>query len=723
MTHRSAQSTFHRDIRCTCYQEKNKWTITNINQFISILATKVVLHSSRLLTKLAKTSRAQCTSRGYLFTMKKYTIIFTYYFFFQIPIIFSQFLDVSRSELNGSLSCFVNFVTSKNYTNEKKIYSIESFDLYTLIYTVYEVRDTPWLLDDHDDDEVDNGLDETLDFILRDKTYFRNHVKHRDNCIIFFIYANTFLDVINAISYSGYGKTDETLFFVQAPGVNQENEIIREFKINLFDSDVNSFHAPIVFFSLANSAIFCYFCPTDKIQSIRQRDLQSMRKLNFQLNSEGYQNAIVPLDADELPMESACFKLNAQTRDEYLRMVGTCSGAKFVLLMELKRILNYTLHWTGRTPRSSWFLQFRPSELLGQATSLDIVENRGSFFISDQRNLRIIACMNSNELFEFDYSVLTVIKWPLAAALMVQCLVIAFIYKNLCRGFDLLWLLIEITPEKYHPRKILVAILIPFAIISIIYQSHLSSDSVTLIDFPTLLVLFRKYKYKLRVRDDGAYTLIDTYISRRLKKTMVTFSGYKTFYDLFYHGADVSFRVVLTTVKIMARKRLAVFEIDLMHLMEFIGNGMVLVGDNYYCQSHDANNLFSMPATDSDRFWSYMGTRMTKFWRFALEGRILQRIESLYFEGVRSRGFDGVSIRESERFKISKALGLNSTLGYTYYASLALLSINLAIYFTIKKRPYWLWKMSSIFKRRVVPVRKNDRTQLRGVAELNLGGA
>ncbi len=183
-------------------------------------------------------------------------------------------------------SCIVNIIKSSTLQRIPVVpnYSSTKF-LHT--YTIHSVSSLKFEISE----ESIVKQNQAITFKLG---YLRLTNKYIECPIIFLLFTNDNLfEMLYAIQKSGFGKSEDALFFTQVSILNKRNiRIISHVLSRLPGSKFKPFNAQVLFFDFAriNLHIMCYFCDSNfgQIHALRSNQLREIVLSGASLNSNGY---------------------------------------------------------------------------------------------------------------------------------------------------------------------------------------------------------------------------------------------------------------------------------------------------------------------------------------------------------------------------------------------------------------------------------------------------
>ncbi|CAL8136167.1 unnamed protein product [Orchesella dallaii] len=144
---------------------------------------------------------------------------------------------------------------------------------------------------------------EIVNNITLQESYLRYYPKLRGDCLVFILHTLNFNETVTAIHQSGFGTSDEAIFFLHLPIWSEWNSHIESLSaLHLHSPYI--FHANIVFLgpNSNTSGVHCYVCPrsTSKhyvINVTSIKSLFSLKRFAQHLNGNGHGRHLVVASA------------------------------------------------------------------------------------------------------------------------------------------------------------------------------------------------------------------------------------------------------------------------------------------------------------------------------------------------------------------------------------------------------------------------------------------
>ncbi|CAL8145201.1 unnamed protein product [Orchesella dallaii] len=360
----------------------------------------------------------------------------------------------------------------------------------------------------------ENDIIVNVENVTLQELYFRYTLKWRNPCNIFMLQTLTFNETVSAIHNSGYGTSDETLFFVQPPNLLEWNDHIEKFsELDKYSEFI--FHANIIFMEPNSSrfGVHCYFCPPNPtrfhpINGISSLSYSQLKLFAQRLNGNGHRRHLVVNSAAGDLDVAECLKIDQDStqRDRhkfYQHLHKYCAPPDVIIYIVTQHALNGTcVTHEKHVPDEElddleWFIHIRFAEGIVNPIPNEIIATRGSILTMQSFNHKALSCVSTRSMSQkLDYVILTVINGSTWLALLLVALAYAFLYKSLSRGLDTMWPLFSQPCWLSHPKNIICIHWICMILLSCIYGSSISSESVQLQDYPSMSTLV-KNGYKL----------------------------------------------------------------------------------------------------------------------------------------------------------------------------------------------------------------------------------
>ncbi|CAL8136940.1 unnamed protein product [Orchesella dallaii] len=498
-------------------------------------------------------------------------------------------------------------------------YSIHEFNFFSLLPGA---NNTNYFDDDFDIDDVN------VDIFTG---YFRFYFRLSDSCMLFLIKILTFNETLTAIQRSGHGTSDHVLFLIETFPLTEENEVIRGFVNDLFNSEGTPFHAPIAFFNKETNEIatFCYFCPSSKIELFNYsnkniwNDLQNQ---HFRINLNGYGNLVfIPgSTVHNAALDEPCFK-NYNSERRRTNLFGehvNCSkeGTWFIASIQPMLNISLTLDTSSIIEGNSyqkWMLQCRFFEDNSQFIPNIYAYTRDSLIAARDVKFNTMACLTVQEVQTFGLNFLTVLDFTSWCILVGLLLLYGFIYKDLWKSLDLFWALLGKEVLQKHDRKSLFIFLTAFSLLAYTYGSIYSADSMQLTDIPPFKTLI-KQGYRFWLEDIKPFVAISRSVSNWTKTTMRRYIGGDPTNARYYFAGegeqDYAFHRndTFSLLKAAAKFKLFITSFSSTPITQAVGKHMVSINKNLICKVESESTDVEFKIDYNFRVWGYMSSRSSK---------------------------------------------------------------------------------------------------------------
>ncbi|CAL8147057.1 unnamed protein product [Orchesella dallaii] len=354
--------------------------------------------------------------------------------------------------------------------------------------------------------EKDTLLDITAEPLTLQDHYFRYTLKHAGNCIIFYLQTNTVNGTLSAIHNSGYSTSDWAIFFIE---LNLHNtEIVEVFRKGVESSEMMDFITPffasiifrheIVSGQELEFTTYCHHCPLEigKIQRLIKTtnynrsavSLNTLKSLCSSWNQNGYESEAYL----HFVMVEGTYNLNMNVRTiielnrKNYKSLHKLSMAGILMWQMVTKKLNLTIKNVRRFNINEegpieWTLNIKWWEFQLTASQNVWAQARGAFLPVLTHKQMLVYCQNASTIREKNLDIYVKPFDSLTWLFMfLVCFILALMYQNLCKGMDLLWPLIGIPTTYFHNRKILYFYLTYALLLSIMYDSEMSTEFITM---------------------------------------------------------------------------------------------------------------------------------------------------------------------------------------------------------------------------------------------------
>ncbi|CAL8129144.1 unnamed protein product [Orchesella dallaii] len=579
--------------------------------------------------------------------------------------------------VNLNVDCFINSIVTWNTEYPQSLFNDERVD-YIRSHTLHNV------------DHLDFGFQEyppTYDDerVTLNQGYLRFGLKYGSTCIIFLVVTETLEEPLNAIQNSGFGTSENALFLILRENISDNDDVVNGFTTDavLVNSSFNNpFHADIIFFQPdATLKVFCQFCPTrlEPIKSVGSKTSIGTAKLQSKLRKgDGYENTLViyspyseKYEGVILQSGKRCTELFKYTQDHgRIGLPPDCENINYSFVAMIQPILNITIKIFSprlRTYHRDWFLNVNFGEQVGKISNHQL-RTRASMLILDYLEWGTMICVKKKELLSFDIQFLSTLCFDIFVCLGLIFGCYEFIYKSFSKSIDLLWGVLGRSFQYNHPRNFVFLYLVAGVLILNIYSSHLSSESMKLLEFPDYKH-FLKHGYRILVRHRVflyAFLTLPTFTKRKMEAIYGTIDS-----SLFRVSTDelltdnayddwVRLLSKITEQKLILQ---TLINVKAGSLFRVIGRDAMYVGDDTVCKVFDSmkGNIFDF--SNFFRIWSYMSIRFTdvmrKFWEHGMYQRIDRSLRAREIKkSIRLRLMHTRAFIEPEKLGIVSVIGI-----------------------------------------------------------------
>ncbi|CAL8143549.1 unnamed protein product [Orchesella dallaii] len=358
---------------------------------------------------------------------------------------------------------------------------------------------------------VEEDMEENVRNLTLQESYFQYNIKWRGSCLVFMLHTPTFNETVTAIHDSGFGTSDEVLFFLRLQTLAEWEDHVEKFSA-LHEHSSFIFHANVIFTGLNSSyvGVHCYFCPPNpnRLHHIQLNSFPSyfhLKRFAQQLNSHGHErHAVIESAIGDLNVGN-CLKIDRHNstihnrHKFYQHLRKHCTPPITIIYIFTQQALNGTIVTMERdVPEHElddleWFTRARYGESVLQPIPNEIVNTRGSILIMQNPKMQLVSCITVHSLSrELDYIFLSVLDHTTWLALVSVALVYSMVYGSLSRGLDTMWSLFSIAGMRKHPKRLISVHLICMVFVSCIYGSSISSETLRLPKFHSIAKLAQK---------------------------------------------------------------------------------------------------------------------------------------------------------------------------------------------------------------------------------------
>ncbi|CAL8121354.1 unnamed protein product [Orchesella dallaii] len=483
---------------------------------------------------------------------------------------------------------------------------------------------------------------------------------------------NVSINVVKAIQNSGYGSSEEALFFIETSSLQEEDHVVNGFLNDLFYSEGPSFHAPIVFFTSTPSEVgsFCYFCP-EKDKRIQKQHTQlfysDLQMVSIIINSKGYGNSFYFFDIMRYATYSSgenCFLYYSPKR-ERTGIFGehvNCNVPEAWEVSSMTQNLNISPTFNIDNidvNREKWFVQVRFGEGIMLSLPNEYMQTRGVIQIVDHARLDALSCRELKTSRVINLSITSAFdKWSWGCLVMMIVLY-GLTFQSIRMGFDILWTFFGqplMCIKREFPLFILVFMV---SLLSYIYQSVISSDSLQLTEYPEFFQLI-KDGYKLSVPNVRPAVSVINSLRNSTIESMTKEIGV---HPLSILSQDEYTSGNLDFFRNMSRLKHMVTILTHPHAITTIGKDMVAyMGDDLVCKVFRLSNHVELPHHFPFRFWSYLSQPFSKVMGHLFSEGFYTRLENLKDARTRNE-YKDLRIVKSTTFSKPMPIALWSTIG------------------------------------------------------------
>ncbi|CAL8127573.1 unnamed protein product [Orchesella dallaii] len=507
--------------------------------------------------------------------------------------------------------------------------------------------------------------------------YLRFLLRYRSICTLFYITDPTFEEAVDTIIQSGFSTSEDVLFIISSLFSENSNEIRNGFTSNLlFDTSAAPFHADVLLYqSEPTSAlsIFCLFCPKKLNQISEQVELPLTPSFSFiklvskSLKSNGYGNSLafsVPLGASR-ETEQACLRLSKDGTFHF-GMTITCPVSELFVLASIQPILNLSIVLDVKNIPSyqrEWFLNVRQEGLIFWTPNV-FLSTRGSIVSGGWTKFDVMVCLNKNALLVFDFKFSSRVDSYTRICALGIFLVYSFLYKNVSKAIDLVYALLGKSFSYKHPRKCVALYLIAATIVTCVYHSNISSESLKLVDFPSF-EHFQKIGYKFFT---PAYKSILLLFKgqpepTRQKLEKVFGKSENAFLEVTGELQDWKFYDNWNNlIRTAAKYKLFLASFLRPELFSAIRNDLIYFGDDTLCKVFHLSDQSPLSLTYRFRSWSYLSGRFHQVFTNLIESGIYGGIKKLFFASKRKNMKD-MNMRAVAGVLAPNSVALKSVIG------------------------------------------------------------
>ncbi|CAL8132818.1 unnamed protein product [Orchesella dallaii] len=560
---------------------------------------------------------------------------------------------------------------SKNNLNRLLLTDSANHSSITLSHTIYDINNfglLPW----NDTSLDDTYHDENILNVSINEGYFRYRQRLSTPCVAFIFTVKSFNETVRAIQNSGYGSSNDAVFFIETSSLLEDDHVVNGFLNNLFYSEGPSFHATIVFFTSTSRevGVFCYFC-FEKDKSIHKQYTQllysDLQIVSHKINSNGYGNLAYVYDvmghATQSRAENCLLYYNPKR--ERTGVFGehvNCSAPWAWEMSFVTRRLNMSATCNiDKIDENSnrWFLQARFGEGLMLTLPNEYIQTRGIIQFVDQVRLEAVSCRELATSRVINLSITSAFdKWSWGC-LVIMIVLYGLTFRSITKGFDILWTFFG-KPLMCSRRQCSLFILVfMVSLLSYIYQSVISSDSMQLAEYPGFFKLIKE-GYKISVPDKRPVVSVINSLKNSTIESMTKQFGAHPLTVL--NAGEYKFET-LDFFRNMSRLKHVVTYQTHPHVITTIGKDVVAyMGDDLVCKVFSLSDYFEFPYRYTFRFWSYLSHPFSKALGHLFSAGIYNRLNNI----MNARA--GINIKKlrivkSTTFSKPIPIALKSTIG------------------------------------------------------------
>lgn len=477
------------------------------------------------------------------------------------------------------------------------------------------------------------------------------------SCLMYMLFTSSFPETTSAIQNSGFSTSERVLFCISLDQKHNARNILHSFPNLVHRSDLEPFHAPLLFYMKSNPTVFiyCYFCPNHRTFHTHTMGLNMLEifKIYDIINGQGYGLHLrmelpggIPAFTvwDEF---SGCFKIftgGNQSLQGLNQALLKCPITESLQLSLLQDMLNASVvpnlmdfpfsEWSTM----NWFAHLVVMENMIGGISLEIVSRRSTVYYPQyDDHERAIACLNIADASSFDFSMFAAMTPMIWLSLLILLIIYSFFCKSLMKAVDIIRPLFGISCVLNHQRIFLSILLISMVWLTNAYQAGISSELLSFSKFPTFLD-FIKEGYKLDFGNLCRYIMpfLNLILSVAERTWLKKHFNGLDFSDIFitnaslYNIDDKGFaRFLKQSVENKVILSAVVHDKYGMGLYNTLGKKIWLVEDKFYCKSFNIRKDISFELKPSLRAYGYLTKKASHImYQWHLMG-ILIKLENL----------------------------------------------------------------------------------------------
>lgn len=325
---------------------------------------------------------------------------------------------------------------------------------------------------------------------------------------------------------------------------------------------------------------------------------------------------------------------------------------------------------TPQIIRSNWWFNLAVGEDWLGSIPNKYLSTRGSYLLLKSLPAMVLACLEPSALKTFHFSLMHIIKPYVWLVIVIIALTYSMIYKSFQSGFAILWTLIGISIDtRLQKRQVIGCLYLWMFLISLVWQSHISSESFSVGKFPIVEHLVNNsfqlwtYGQLFNIYKSFANSILGSDIT--LGKTS----------DEFLHDINLDTPVgsnrSFSLLRKVSREKLLLFTFHDRNYQHIVWEKAVFVNKKYICQSNSYNPQANHELKTRLRMWGFEYA-ITVFRRW-YESGFLKHGYSIHWQG--KKFFHGLSIRPVEGFLYPVPLQMKSVLGVGWLAVVSFESV------------------------------------------------
>ncbi|CAL8067986.1 unnamed protein product [Orchesella dallaii] len=537
-------------------------------------------------------------------------------------------------------------------------------------------------------------------------------------CTAYVINTQTFNETLTAIRHSGQGTSEHVMFLIDAVPLTTENNVIRGLVEDLFLSEGTPFHAPILFFNAETKelATYCYCCPSD----LERIHILGCSKVGCNLNEEaqkynleGYGSSVFIPNSLGILKEAGenCFR-HYHTGREQTHLFGEdvdCLYPELWIAAPIQQRLNisFTIDTSRKPDEQKWSLQIRFAEGLQLVIPNYYLFTRGSVIISEKLEMDLLACLDIQKVQAFDFGIISALDIASWCVLVGLIFLYGLVTQNIWKGLDVLLTFIGKSVVQKHVKSCLYIVLVSTSMLSYIYQSTISAESMKLTEFPEFRELFRK-DYRIWVEMKAPVTSIVKLFSNYSKNGLEKFTGVDiTEPNLYFEGEGDQhmanpYNNTVGMLERAARYNLFVTSLTEFAMFKVVGWSTFSVNEKLLCKVDRVTEDFDLPFGYTMRTWGYLSVPFSKLVATNLISGAYDRVLKLRQGVIKSEMTKWH--KDAANFMDPKPIGLMSPLGV--YCGIIFATFGIALV-------WWGIKVCSEWPTDIVSKVRNMRQQWR----------